>query len=423
MPLKKKPFELVPLDVTRQPNPHRKPLTGSLGPVFAEETVIESGGQLKEGIQPSTQQQEAFGAIAGWYRAFKLGRGPQIFTLFGYAGTGKTTLAKYLPGLLEARAIYVAFTGKATNVLRFKGCNPAGTLHSFMYKPHGKDKETKDLMWKWQEDSELAYCDLIILDESSMINEFIAMDLERYGKPILILGDPAQLPPVFGEGYYMMNSPDVMLTEIHRQALDSPVLELATRVREGEKLRRDDIRKVSIDDALAADQVLCWTNRKRWSLIRNMRAKLGRPEGIPVEGDKIMCLRNNRELGVFNGQQFTVLPGNGFDNMTRDGCTVLSLKDDEGNTRHLAVHEEGFQGLAEQKEAEKHRLGLLGDTMLATFANAITVHKSQGSEWPSVLLMNDWLDISDVDERRKFLYTGITRASNTIILQAPKGKE
>ena len=75
--------------------------------------------------------------------------------------------------------------------------------------------------------------DLIVLDEVSMVNETMAADLMSFGKPILVLGDPGQLPPIKGEGAFTQAVPDVMLTEIHRQAEGSAIIRLATMAREG----------------------------------------------------------------------------------------------------------------------------------------------------------------------------------------------
>jgi hypothetical protein len=117
--------------------------------------------------------------------------------------------------------------------------------------------------------------------------------------PILVLGDPAQLPPVEGGGYYTNATPDHLLTEIHRQALDNPITALATRIRESQSvglgLTRDDMTAASVRDAMQHDQVLCWSNKRRWAMISAMRQLLNRPKGEVVPGDRIMCLTNNKD--------------------------------------------------------------------------------------------------------------------------------
>jgi molybdopterin-guanine dinucleotide biosynthesis protein len=74
----------------------------------------------------SPQQDDALSAVAAW-----LVRGePQLFRLFGYAGTGKTTLAKHIAEGVEGEVAFGAFTGKAASVLRAKGCPEASTISS-----------------------------------------------------------------------------------------------------------------------------------------------------------------------------------------------------------------------------------------------------------------------------------------------------
>ena len=84
--------------------------------------------------------------------------------------------------------------------------------------------------------SDAADAKLIVLDEVSMVGEEMARDLMSFGKPILVLGDPGQLPPIKGEGAFTRDAPDVMLTEIHRQAAESAIIRLATMARQGEPI-------------------------------------------------------------------------------------------------------------------------------------------------------------------------------------------
>jgi cell division transport system ATP-binding protein len=67
---------------------------------------------------------------------------------------------------------------------------------------------------------------LVIIDECSMVDAELGRDLLSFGKPVLVLGDPAQLPPVKGGGFFTDAEPDVMLTEVHRQAADNPIIRL-----------------------------------------------------------------------------------------------------------------------------------------------------------------------------------------------------
>src|SRR5262245_45675364 len=74
---------------------------------------------------------------------------------------------------------------------------------------------------------------LLIIDECSMVDAQLGCDVLSFGVPVLVLGDPAQLPPIYGTGFFTDAPPDAMLTEIQRQALDNPIIRLATTVRQG----------------------------------------------------------------------------------------------------------------------------------------------------------------------------------------------
>ncbi len=396
----------------------------------------------------SPGQTGALAAIGAWYDSPHA----QTFYLAGPAGTGKTTIAREVPrhlGLSDGQVLYAAYTGKAAQVLRSKGCEPASTLHSLIYTRQSTAAEAKlriverqlrtlklaidaspfevaaleaqrqqllaeinNGSWILNPDSDLAGAQLLICDEVSMVDDRLAADLLSFGVPILVLGDPEQLPPVGGDGYFTARTPDLMLTEIHRQALDSPILALATRVRQGGRLGHFDFTYTDVTSLLEHDQVLCGKRATRWSLIYAMRDRLGLPHALPVEGDRVMCLRNNRELGIFNGQLFDVLDCS--PSQRRPGFYVLGLRTDDGVVLEVVAPVDGF--ISDEAERDACRARFLPDGVaLMTFAQAITVHKSQGSEWRKVAL----IDESSVFHRepetpRRWLYTGITRASDEL---------
>lgn len=427
--------------------------------------------------QLSAEQQSGIEEINKWYEDAVDGlRGP--FRLFGPAGTGKTTMAKAIPAALGVSAQFMAYTGKAAHVLQRKGVAGARTIHSSIYYPTADEEAKRELAakrvelddlthtlglhdgglsegdpnrervatleseitelearskrmaWEWNPD---AFAEtmpgVLILDEVSMVGAKLADDLARYGIPIIVLGDPAQLPPVDGGGYYIDGTPDYMLEEIHRQALESPVLELATRIRlsqgAGLGMTRNDTEPASVGAAMEADQVIVWSNKRRWTMVNVMRRKWGRPEGEPVAGDRIMCLTNNRDLGVFNGQQFTVVE-------TKRAVMgpTLTLLDDDGHTRSIPCFADGFAGLETEKIAKNSGSGMRGGRMLATFGQVITCHKAQGSEWDSVYVVNEIPNMMAMDARRKgpkeaeaqarkWLYTAVTRAAERVTITTP----
>src|SRR5688500_11043036 len=185
----------------------------------------------------SPQQDAALLAVSRWMKSCR----PPVFRLFGYAGTGKTTLARKIAENVEGDVLFAAFTGKAAQVMRNKGCPGARTIHSLIYRPRGEkpEKETGELQpaFALNRTSEVRKAKLVVIDECSMVDQKLGLDLLSFGTPILVLGDPGQLPPVKngegGGGFFTERAPDVMLTEVHRQAMDNPIIALAGKVREG----------------------------------------------------------------------------------------------------------------------------------------------------------------------------------------------
>ena len=137
-----------------------------------------------------------------------------------------------------------------------------------------------------------------------------------------------------------------------------------------------------------------------------------------------MCLTNNKDLAVFNGQQFTVLSAR------QDGIGwELDVLQDDGERRSINAYADGFLGRDTEAGAKDAGLGFKGGRMLATFAQAITAHKSQGSEWPHVYVVNEMRPMFAHEARRgrdhalsmcrKWLYTSVTRASQGVTITAP----
>jgi exodeoxyribonuclease V len=189
-------------------------------------------------ISPTPEQSAAIKAIVEWYGNK---HGPQEFYLAGYAGVGKTTIAAFaIEEIKKKRRIKkvrtAAYTGKAASVLRRKGIEDAQTIHSLIYKPKVNRKTGELRGFSIAKDGDAADADLIVLDECSMVDEKLASDLRSFDQKILIMGDPGQLPPVKGQGAFTNRAPDIFLQEIHRQAADSPILELATLARQGKPL-------------------------------------------------------------------------------------------------------------------------------------------------------------------------------------------
>ncbi|MFD1695752.1 ATP-dependent DNA helicase [Roseibium aestuarii] len=367
----------------------------------------------------SPEQDKALSDVSAWFK-----RGDkQVFRLFGYAGTGKTTLARHLAEGIDGDVCFGAFTGKAAHVLRQKGCENAGTIHSLIYRPRSA-KEEEDLdddeddsgpQFAIKRDSDAATAKLIIIDECSMVDEELGRDLLSFGTPVLVLGDPAQLPPVKGGGYFTEAEPDVMLTEVHRQAQDNPIVRLSMDIREGGSLtygtygeskviRRNEIDK---DQILSSDQVLVGTNRTRRLYNGRIRELKGFTTPMPAVGDKLVCLRNDKTKGLLNGGLWS----------------VKRLRQPRGNTlRFDVVPEEdlGAKTLVKVKVlpamfedgAEQIPYAIRRKADEFDYGYALTVHKSQGSQWNDIVLFDE--SYAFREHRERWLYTAVTRAAERI---------
>lgn len=366
-------------------------------------------------IHWSPQQDWAIKAVRAWLADPS---GPQIFRLFGFAGTGKTTLAQELANAVKGLVLYATFTGKAALVLRKKGCDEASTIHSLIYKVE-VDPETGEASFILNPESALAEAKLLIVDEVSMVPEILARDLMSYGKRILVLGDPAQLPPIDGEGFFINAEPDVMLTEVHRQAAENPIIRMSMDIRAGKRLQLGTygesrvIAKAMQRDVLEADQLLCGLNRSRVTFNRKIRSLKGLlDEGNPYRpsiGDRLICLRNKHDEGLFNGglweaQEIEVEARKFGDPFYKIRVGSLDEERDPQSVRVLPNYFEGTEQELHWKERRAYHE--------FTFGWAITCHKAQGSQWDSVIVFDE----SGVfrEAQRNWLYTAVTRAAEKV---------
>ncbi|HTM78311.1 MAG TPA: AAA family ATPase [Devosia sp.] len=359
-------------------------------------------------VEWSPQQDEALVAVAKW---IKDKNGPQVFRLFGWAGTGKSTLAVHL-GQDVKTVKYAAFTGKAALVMRKRGCKGAQTIHSLIYSlVSEKEGEPRFVL---DPESPAADADLIVIDEVSMVDEQLGRDLLSFGVKVLVLGDPFQLPPVQGAGFFTAVEPDIMLTEIHRQAADNPIIRLSMDVREGGYLERGRYGEslvvgredVDRDAVLEADQVLVGRNKTRLQYNDRLRELKGLPFHEPVEGDRMVCLRNNPRKRLLNGQIWIVTE------VARkaNGKYSLLLGADEGKGEaKVLTHKAFFSGEEDSMSWPERR-----QFDEFTFGYCLTVHKAQGSQWDNVYLFDESFVFRE--ERARWLYTGITRAAEKIIV-------
>ncbi len=356
----------------------------------------------------SPQQERAFKEVKSWLKDSSR----QVFYLAGFAGTGKTTMAKELAGSVNGKVLFGAYTGKAALVLRRKGCSGASTIHSLIYKVDETEGwQPKFLLSAGSGVKEAA---LVVIDECSMVDEALGRDLLSFGAKVLVLGDPAQLPPVKGDGFFTSGRPDFMLTEVHRQAAENPIIRMSMAVREGGGLEYGSygeskvIPYADVDQAevLGADQIIVGLNRSRRTYNQRMRVLLGHASPLPVVGDRLVCLRNNREKKLLNGGLWTV---ESLGRRSKRGLKMLCRSDDhvKGKPTEILVLEDFFTGDEKDIPWEEKR-----GTDEFTYGYALTCHKSQGSQWDNVYLFNESSAFRDT--RKEWLYTAITRAAEKV---------
>lgn len=373
-------------------------------------------------MQFSPQQDEALKAVATWLKA---GR-PQLFRLFGYAGTGKTTLARYFAEHVDGQVQFAAFTGKAAQVLRSKGATNARTIHSLIYRPRGEEavedettgKTSMSPTFSLNRQSPIAKAALVVIDECSMVDEQLGRDLLSFGTPILVLGDPGQLPPISGGGFFTEQEPDFLLTEIHRQARDNPIIRMALDVREGRDLAYGDYGgarvigkdEVTQDLVLDADQVLVGTNRTRRRYNRRLRELKGFTADYPQAGDKLVCLRNDPAKGLLNGSLWKVMTASR--ETVKPGINLLVSPEEDDPDRGVAkikLLKAAFEDAESDIPWQQKRRFDDFD-----YGYALTVHKAQGSQWNDVVLFDESWAFKDTRER--WLYTAITRAAEKLTI-------
>lgn len=341
----------------------------------------------------------------------KLMIGQPIVTIAGYAGTGKTTLIKYIIDDLriEMRQVaFATFTGKAAFVLQQKGI-PAMTLHALFFNSYRlknnnfihKKKKYLDLPYK-----------LIVIDEISMVSLDMLQTAVSFKIPIIALGDIGQLPPI-GYDNGLLAKPDVILTEIMRQEKDSPIIELSFNIRKGLPLQEQEnehvvvVKKENINTnyLLEADQVLCGYNETRMYLNEKLRTGYELPELFPSPGDKVICLRNNWEK--FSDINKLPLVNGSIGYLARIDKKISDTEIQA--TFALDYVQDGYHKLnmtfdSKNKDKKFNEFDL---------AYAVTVHKSQGSQWNSVFVFEE---VVNSKHHAKWLYTAVTRAINKIII-------
>ena len=389
---------------------------------------------------------------SGYGNVSSLYRDPFVLTVGGYAGTGKTTLLCELRKEIynkfpKLSVAFVTFTGKASSVLQSKLSKSkfdndyVGTIHGLIYTAKTRyDTKLKSFVivgWKLKDEDEVWH-DIIIIDEASMVSKELWDDLSKFNKPIIGVGDHGQLPPI-GDQFNLLSKTDFKLTEIHRQALNSPIIALSKLVREQgyiphNKFFSKEVFKLSwnspqckqiwdnnvvFDDDLI---VLCGFNTTRCYLNDRIREKLSySKKKIPYPGERIVCLANNHTSKIMNGQigtlQWVMPEDHGLYRMTIDMGNSQYVECMVSNKCFGEVTYTMYDGtkLMKKQQAYAAKKGL-SRVDFFDYGYAMSVHKSQGSEWKKVIVFEQRSRHWDDQMYARWLYTAITRASEKLFI-------
>ena len=352
--------------------------------------------------------------------------GKEIITIAGPAGSSKTTLVNYIIesiGLKPYEVDFCCYTGKASSVLRQKGI-PAKTIHKTIYNCK-RNPRTGKFYFRKKIYLDNLYCKLLVVDEISMVSNSLLEDLRSFNIPIICLGDPYQLPPILAEPNNLLDEPDILLTEIFRQKENSTILDLATQIREKRGIKSnfndDAVRTVSNEELEVgmlnwADQVLCGTHKCRKAFNDAIRKSNGIDSLIPVVGDKIICLHNYWDIfsnyknePLVNGTIgiITKIKNINLESFNHYMDVEFRPTWDFEDAYDFRIDLNPFYG----EKAYKNNYAMNHPRVSVDYGYAITVHKSQGSQWDKVLVYTP----DAFGDKDKMLYTAVTRASKKLL--------
>lgn len=382
----------------------------------------------------SKDQEKSLNQMLDFYASKN--KSKDFLTLGGFAGTGKTTLISQLRKEIEiinpkAKIAFCAFTGKAVQVLKNKLVqnqaifkkDSISTIHSLIYRTIEDDRGAV-LGWIKKELEELDF-DLIIVDEASMVDEKIWEDLRYYAIPIIAVGDHGQLPPISGK-FNLMNSPEIKLENIHRQAEGNPIIQVSILAREKgiipHKKWDKNVFKIPMSEgheyyedlfsSYNSDTlVLCNFNNTRLRLNQAIRRHLGF-EGInPQKNDRVICLRNNHEKQIFNGMQGYLKYIKSKNEVAYD--VEIEMDGSHSLYTNLISKDQFNSEITLNNINRSYKTQGLD---LFDFGYALTVHKAQGSQAKKVILFEERTKHQSDDDFRRWLYTAVTRAEEKLII-------
>lgn len=370
--------------------------------------------------------------------------GEKYTVISGYAGTGKSTLVRFIIDALDVdknKVAYATYTGKAAEVLRKKGNPNAMTLHKLLYDSIPRQGGGFIRIPKKQLDYSI-----VVVDEVSMVPKTMVDMLLAHRIYILFLGDPFQLPQIDKkETHTLLDKPHIFLDQVMRQAAESEIIQLTMKIRNGEDIPFMHGKEVIVAPKAElvtghltwADIIICATNKTRHNMNRQKRELLGY-SGVLQTGERIIVKRNYWEdcdedgNALVNGTVGTV--ANPYESFVRIPSYVKNDRRDlpligciftpDGGKSFDTFEIDKDYLLKEEPCVDwrvSYQLGKLkpkiGDILpkQATYGYALTCHAAQGSEFDKVLVIEESFPFDKVEHQR-WLYTAATRAAEKLVL-------
>ena len=416
-------------------------------------------------------------------RAFDLAVAPKegATNIMGYAGTGKTTTMREVALALGKSCVVLAPTNKAANNLKEKGIKKSRTIHSLLYQPievedyrkdangnieYHKDRDGEYLiddagdkipvvaekrlefmLRGTDSDGERVLPEIALIDEASMISDDVYNDLLMTFPRVVFFGDGFQLPPVKSKDVFAKSEPDVFLDEVHRVALENPIIKYATDIRMGneppvESIACHEIRHCAANNtklysAIVANdvQAISYRNRTRHDVNEAIRKERGFQFGMLNNGESVVCLQNVKqrkeidgrqveELIYYNGQIVTI---NGDYSPSRNHFTAMPVAVNEGPRVFMwPFWNPGFFGIKDDyqkwnNELDRRKASNMEKPVYGKdfdYAYCLTAHKAQGSEFRNVCVFDERPSLRNVghQEKQRWYYTAITRAKERLLI-------
>jgi exodeoxyribonuclease-5 len=387
--------------------------------------------------------------------------------LVGAAGTGKTTVMRAVLSAWKGGVMFLAPTGKAAVRLAEQTGRLTATIHSSIF---GTVEESQE---EGSRREKLAFGELrtpegcrsstlVVVDEASMVNRDLADQLRQAvigqaDAQILWVGDHEQLPPVEGGWGADLTNPTAKLTTVHRQALESPVLELATLIRQRKAGRFSNwgaqvskLKPATVEQAVqwsegGEDRVLLtFTNRIRCLANRLLRKRREYPREEVQVGETLLCTFNQHAIGIMNGETFTVAAVEPHEELSEAMEQDIVTVKVEGRSKPFLMAPVTFDAYHPRKsdravfrevwkplylrgedhysfldrtgwnsaKLQRMRTLVKESAVQGTWGYCLTVHKSQGSQWQEVGFIScpTYKNMDDPDFKRRLSYTAVTRA-------------